>query len=206
MNKITDLSSNDKKILDSYDISIFKSAVAYLQNSRHSSCQPNFFSEKRSNVVPKYKIKRDTEPPLLPVESRLAVVYKKYSPDVQTVRKKIKQEFKLKVIDIDHSKASGSRNLDIRYYNKLPKDLEFECKNHEGCFGACQGRRNSQGYRFDTKFEENLYNNYREKDLNKYLKKICTKSIENQKLLDDNVEGVETTEVSLQSYEDIDNN
>ena len=51
------LSTNDKKLLESFDISLFKSAVAYIQNIRHQSCKPVNISDGIVSMN-KYKHKK----------------------------------------------------------------------------------------------------------------------------------------------------
>lgn len=95
------LSIKDQKLLDSFDISIFKSAVAYLQSSRHNSCQPGVVHELKSPGLGKYKNIRDKEPPLLPVESRLASLCQKYVKGSKILKSRTGDEDDLRFPMID---------------------------------------------------------------------------------------------------------
>jgi hypothetical protein len=105
MSKVNELSPRDKKLLDSFDISMFKSAVAYIQNHRYNSSQPTWNSEGKS--PPQQKKIKDKEPPLLPMESRIAILSKKYGSDSFAVKTKKSNENRAKIVEIFHYKAKS---------------------------------------------------------------------------------------------------
>lgn len=113
MSKVNELSPKDKKLLESFDISIFKSAVAYIQSNRYNSCQPTWSSEGKSPGQGKMFIK-DREPPLLPMESRIAILSKKYGNDSFAVKNKSKVENRGKIVDIFHYKTKSSSDIEVK--------------------------------------------------------------------------------------------
>ena len=86
-----ELSSRDKELLDSFDISIFKSAVAYLENARHTSCQPGKSSNINSPQLNKLKFPRDRPPPVQAFEGRFEVLSKKYANEANSAKIRTKQ-------------------------------------------------------------------------------------------------------------------
>lgn len=104
MRKVNELSAKDKKLLQSFDISMFKSAVAYLQSNRHNSCIPAFISENKSPAQA-FKALRNKEPPLLPMESRIAILSKKYGSDSYAVKNRNKSENRGKIVEIFNYKT-----------------------------------------------------------------------------------------------------
>jgi hypothetical protein len=123
-----ELSPKDKQLLDSFDISIFKSAVAYLENARHSSCQPVKSSDFRQTHLKKLKIPKEKIPPLHPFESRFEVLSKKYGNEVNSAKIRPKQG-KRKDLGIFHSKIGLENEEDndwkSRYSGMSRKHLKL---------------------------------------------------------------------------------
>ena len=143
MSKENDLSCTDKKLLDSFDISIFKSAVAYLQNSRHNSCQPKNYSESKSPSIQKSWQIKEKDPPLLPIESRNACLYKKYVSESYGFRKNIRKNFKPKLMDRNEIRIPGFKNLEVKGYGKMSPVLNNDIKLNDKIRYSSQLRKNS---------------------------------------------------------------
>lgn len=124
INGDTSISPKDKKLLDSYDISIFKSAVAYIQNSRHTSCNPGV-QDTKSPLLKQHKNLKEIKPPLLPIESRLASYYQKFSHEYHGVKKPYKIEAKQKSPVIDDYEANNFPHKDKKQHEQLNKNNEI---------------------------------------------------------------------------------
>ncbi|OMJ90156.1 hypothetical protein SteCoe_7550 [Stentor coeruleus] len=125
INGDTSISPKDKKFLDSYDISIFKSAVAYIQNSRHTSCNP-VVHDSKSPLLKQHKNLKEIKPPLLPIESRLASYYQKFSHEYHGVKKPYKIEAKVKNSEIEEYEVNNFPHKDIKQHEQLIKNNEAE--------------------------------------------------------------------------------
>ena len=134
------LSTNDKKLLESFDISLFKSAVAYIQNIRHQSCKPVNISDGIVSMN-KYKHKKEKIIPLIPIENRLVHLYKKYSFDCSVVKNKFRQDVRLEILEGKEKKSKknifqGQDKGNLRQISELLENdvnlKKFRRKSH-GC-------------------------------------------------------------------------
>jgi hypothetical protein len=100
MNNVYEISPKDKRLLESFDISMFTSAVAYIQHARNSSCQASKSQESKSPVITWKKSLKKPDPPLLPIESRIAILTQKYGVDSSAIVKRSKFEHRPKIVEI----------------------------------------------------------------------------------------------------------
>lgn len=127
MNNVYEISPKDKRLLESFDISMFTSAVAYIQHARNSSCQPSKSLESKSPVITWKKSLKKPDPPLLPIESRIAILTQKYGVDSSAIVKRTKLENRPKIVEIFNYKRrepseSESSVKSVRNIDELQSD------------------------------------------------------------------------------------
>ena len=145
MRKVNELSPKDKKLLQSFDISMFKSAVAYIQSNRYNSCQPTLRPEGKSPGQAKKPL-RHKELPLFPMESRIAVLSKKYGSDSYAVRTKYKTESRGKIVEIFNYKSKPLVDYEAKHAGSiLTIDENIFMVNRKQ-----HARRNSQVFKVDN--------------------------------------------------------
>lgn len=141
-----EISPKDKRLLESFDISMFTSAVAYLQNARNSSCQPSKNLDSKSPVISWKKSLKKPEPPLLPIESRIAILTQKYGVDSNAIVKRTKIENRQKIVEIFNYKRRDlpdCENLIKSFRNaEDPQGEKSKITNHLRT--ASQGVKNSR--------------------------------------------------------------
>ena len=194
MNNNRELTTKDKQFLDAYDISMFKSAVAYIQNNRHTSCQSGV-ADRKSPIVSKCKHLKEAEPPLLPIESRIANMCKKYSSESRAVAGVPIEKHKYQLKEFNDSITSSLANLDIKDNKKFWHKSEVGTSKAEHAKFSPPIRRKSQV--FSPFEEENAIHNKGAEDKNSRRKNFRKR----EKYLDDFQEYIETSDMSMQTCE-----
>ena len=199
MSNNCNLSPRDRKFLDSYDISMFKSAVAYLQNSRHNSCQPGKIAEPRSPFQSKFKHLKEIEPPLLPIESRLAALCKKYVSGGKGLHKVMRQELKQRFVENDEGRYANVYALEIKGQGRNGISQEFE---QDGIGKIRQGRRNSVDVVNEEENKARIFTiHHKILDYERNRVRFSEKHKENR---EDSNDEIKTSEVSLQTCDNFD--